>query len=264
MPNWFNNTLTITCDKKHKDELKRFKELANGKGVIKKKDFEKERDLFLSTNKEQYKKELRLDDWVNHSTMDIKKFLTEILHCTKQNDGTFLKGDSDMSMKKIMPCPTELLNITSPVRAENGETEKQFKQRVEKHQKQYGATDWYNWQVANWGTKWDVDANLVSKSDTELTYTFDSAWSPPIQFFVTASPKFPNLKFVLEYDEPGMCFRGTATIENGDLDDKFEENYTPTCHDCEEEFDDNGECSCTREKEPETVLKEISEKKKKK
>ena len=103
--------------------------------------------------------------------------------------------------------------------------------------------DWYNWHVENWGTKWDVDATLYKDNTKELLYSFDSAWSPPIEAFVKASKNYPTLKFVLEYDELGMCFMGTATIENGILDDVCEDIPCGLCPECGEDTQlVRGEC----------------------
>lgn len=251
MPNWCSNTLIVSCKKKHRDELKTFIKTASNKGIIKKKDLEKERESWLGVHRPQYDKQLDLKGWVEHNTMPVDEFFVKILGCEKQKNGDIIKGDSDLSMQNILPCPEELRRATSPVRAENGETEKEFKERVKRCVEQYGHADWYNWSIANYGTKWDINAEINNQDEDSISYYFDSAWSPPTAFVQFVSEKFPNLKFVLEYDEPGMCFRGTATCENGDLDDQCEENYTPVCNECEEEYDDNGDCGCTREDERE-------------
>ena len=49
---------------------------------------------------------------------------------------------------------------------------------------------WYDWNVRNWGTKWDVavshndeypDTELTDESETFLAYRFNTAWSPPTE-----------------------------------------------------------------------------------
>ena len=49
----------------------------------------------------------------------------------------------------------------------------------------YGCANWYDWSVANWGTKWDIDGCSglsIYEDDGELTLYVDmmTAWSPPI------------------------------------------------------------------------------------
>jgi hypothetical protein len=43
-----------------------------------------------------------------------------------------------------------------------------------------GYTSWYDWAVANWGTKWNAcHAELCEDTAEQLTYRFDSAWDAP-------------------------------------------------------------------------------------
>jgi hypothetical protein len=76
-------------------------------------------------------------------------------------------------------------------------------------------SNWYDWSIKNWGTKWDVDGVLSRREDTSLLYTFSSAWCPPCEAFVEISRKFPTLEFDLEWFEGGMGFLGRQVIKNG-------------------------------------------------
>jgi hypothetical protein len=74
--------------------------------------------------------------------------------------------------------------------------------------------DWWEWRVANWGTKWDVGgehAHMDRVSDTELYMSFDSAWSPP----VAALQSRDDIQYLLHYCETGCDFCGTATGDSG-------------------------------------------------
>ena len=82
----------------------------------------------------------------------------------------------------VVPCPEDL-QITSgflgdPV--EQAELERKTKANVEK----YGYGNWYDFQTANWGTKWEIsgDGNTAEIEDDGLSFSapFESAWSPPI------------------------------------------------------------------------------------
>ena len=241
----------------------KFKQDADGRSIIQKNDLKQFRIEWLEKNKDKFVKEERLAKWVELSTCSLDNFFIKALDCKKQPNGDMLEGDSELSMNKLLPCPEELRNTTSPVRAENGENEREFQERIKRHEKLYGATNWYDWQCKAWGTKWDIHANLADERKTELHYYFDSTWSPPINFFLNISEKYPNLSFQIKYDEPGMCFRGTIVVKEGEIvTEDHEDSYTPTCHDCEEEYDDNGECSCMREVEVATKPKKKTKKKK--
>jgi len=48
--------------------------------------------------------------------------------------------------------------------------------------------NWYDWNIENWGTKWDVNLDLQNDavtrtSDNSLSLWFDTAWSPPIALY---------------------------------------------------------------------------------
>lgn len=68
--------------------------------------------------------------------------------------------------------------------------------------------NWYNWNISNWGTKWDVDVDVGTQKVDENTVVidFDTAWAPPIEFYA----KMRKLGFVIEayYNEPGVGFCG--------------------------------------------------------
>jgi hypothetical protein len=95
--------------------------------------------------------------------------------------------------------------------------------------------NWYNWCVRHWGTKWDVDSKITYITENDgvktVTYTFDSAWSPPIELFSDAinggDSLFDNLYVHLAYAESGMGFIGEA---EGDIETGFAE-WTEECHD---------------------------------
>ena len=80
--------------------------------------------------------------------------------------------------------------------------------------------DWYNWNVTNYGTKWDdMEIDHLAGDDEQLVVEFYSAWSPPSEFIENIYKKFPNLHFKLRYDEPGMAFFGITTAGDGSYND---------------------------------------------
>jgi hypothetical protein len=80
-------------------------------------------------------------------------------------------------------------------------------------------TDWYNWRISNWGTKWDCDNSYVAFEDEDcFIVSYDTAWGPNINWMKTVSEKFPDMKFRLAFMEPGVGFCGVARCQNGELD----------------------------------------------
>lgn len=84
-------------------------------------------------------------------------------------------------------------------------------ERKAKAKEKYGATDWYEWRLENWDTKWDADT--VDHEGHRVT--FDTAWSPPIKWLAKVSEQHPTLTFTLAYIEQGMQFAGVATATAG-------------------------------------------------
>ena len=119
-----------------------------------------------------------------------------------------------------------------------------------KMKKLTGANDWYDWRVANWGTKWDIDAydgsiktsqELLGKDNgkAELSFGFDSAWAPPINAIAEYLDKNEDVSMKLWYYEPGCDFGGVWEDFN---DDCWELSTTPDSFfeqdDQGKEFDD--------------------------
>lgn len=77
--------------------------------------------------------------------------------------------------------------------------------------------DWYNWNIANWGTKWDASDPALNTTATSLVYDFDTAWSPPCPAVIAMSKMFPELKFSLRYWEGGMGFQGKFVAKAGEI-----------------------------------------------
>ena len=72
-----------------------------------------------------------------------------------------------------------------------------------------GGNDWYNWRVANWGTKWDVGGEdaYYSNNPEGLVLSFDTAWSPPVEFYSFLKDEH-GFDIRASYFEPGMEFCG--------------------------------------------------------
>jgi len=73
--------------------------------------------------------------------------------------------------------------------------------------------DWYEWNISNWGTKWDIGSDnneahglKPTVVGNQATMSFDSAWSPPVGLY----EKLQELGFSVEatYFEPGMAYCG--------------------------------------------------------
>jgi len=76
-----------------------------------------------------------------------------------------------------------------------------------------GYDNWYDWRVANWGCKWDVDADGLEYTDNGdgtavISGWFDSPWGPPIEAYNTFLDDMDNCSLEAFYEEGGMDFAG--------------------------------------------------------
>ena len=100
----------------------------------------------------------------------------------------------------------------------------------------YGYDNWYNWSIANWGTKWDACESNICHNDIDyFAVSFESAWSPPIALIDNIMKDFPDLCFTLEYEEPGMCFGGRLLAQYETLWDDLHWDLDQASECCEGE-----------------------------
>jgi succinate dehydrogenase flavin-adding protein (antitoxin of CptAB toxin-antitoxin module) len=83
-----------------------------------------------------------------------------------------------------------------------------------KEPKYAGDQDWYGWRVENWGSKWDISSVYVDDvEDDTVSFSFSSAWSPPIEAFKTWAERDGRVTFHLEFWESGVAFAGEAGFD---------------------------------------------------
>ena len=116
-----------------------------------------------------------------------------------------INGSKGLLMEFI-PTPQELVDTVSGF---FGDTEKQreLEEQQQANIEKYGHKDWYDWNIANWGVKWDVSLDNVERRDPNtVKASFESAWAPPTEAYA----KLMTLGFEIEafYYEPGMAFVG--------------------------------------------------------
>lgn len=145
-------------------------------------------------------------------------------------------------ISSYVPCPDALQEIKTgfatinEVRVERWTESGEGKERVmeavtpareAEFIKLYGAADWYQWAVSNWGTKWsDCDTELESEYSGYLCFMFDSPWGSPHKAFDKIAKLFPKLKFILKYGQGETEFEGYVIWKNGERvkEDEWEWN----------------------------------------
>ncbi len=79
---------------------------------------------------------------------------------------------------------------------------------------EYGHANWYDWNIANWGTKWNADNTMINGKEID----FETAWDPPLAFVEALSKKYPEATFHLDFADEQICvYCGECDMENGNL-----------------------------------------------
>jgi hypothetical protein len=120
---------------------------------------------------------------------------------------------SALSMNKFIPMPEELANTRAPTLNNT----KRQRERNKRLRVKYGFDNWYEWRYRHWGVKWDVEANMIDHKDGYVAYMFDTAWGPATDWLDAVAKKYPDLRFTLKYEEPGMGFRGCHIVKDNKI-----------------------------------------------
>ena len=117
-------------------------------------------------------------------------------------------------LQEFIPVPQDLKDTVSGSMGEDHREAHEAQQKA--NREKHGYSNWYDFCVGEWGTKWDVggDGQTDIHPDGKMLHTtFDSAWSPPVNAYV----KLEELGFGVNamYYEGGMAYAG-AYGEGGD------------------------------------------------
>jgi len=118
-------------------------------------------------------------------------------------------GNNSLSLEELIPIPN--LHFLKYDELKEILDESELKECIfDKN----GSLDWYEYSCSKWGTKWDVNVINFNSTEDSLSYTFESAWSPPESWLVTVSQAY-NAKFEMTSYEEGCDFWYRIVIENG-------------------------------------------------
>lgn len=80
--------------------------------------------------------------------------------------------------------------------------------------KVYGADNWKDWSIRNWGTKWNAYEDQILEQgvrskypkdgnvDAYVIYTFSTAWQPPVPVIFKLRNECPDFEISAFYDKP--------------------------------------------------------------
>jgi hypothetical protein len=120
-----------------------------------------------------------MPNWTdNHITISHpNKSLIDLIAATQDTD----KG----VLSTIIPCPEELCDDDLTTWSRGPEQDARDAKKAELKAK-YGHESWYSWNIAHWGTKWDLcEPHIERIDDNTVVVTAQTAWNPPIAAFET-------------------------------------------------------------------------------
>lgn len=85
-----------------------------------------------------------------------------------------------------------------------------------------GFSSWYDWALANWGTKWN-SYSLTMREKSPLSFEFNTAWSFPSPVFEALAHEFPHLRFECICFDEGWNFAGHGFFNPSEDDMPFHE-----------------------------------------
>jgi len=91
-----------------------------------------------------------------------------------------------------------------------------------------GRIDGYAWSIENWGTKWECYeiTREEGKKGTNVTYCFNTAWSPPIPVIKKMAKLFPQLRFSLWSREGGEGYQFRLILKGNETIKEETKNYS--------------------------------------
>ena len=93
--------------------------------------------------------------------------------------------------------------------------------------------EWYEWRIANWGTKWQPDIQVADVEGWEngsVFFDFNTAWSPPSPIIEALITEFKKLEFHWRYWEESYEYWGVHTFKKG-KEVSYEGGAFKTCAD---------------------------------
>jgi hypothetical protein len=152
------------------------------------------------------------------------------------------REDQFIDFNKIAPIPKKLENTQSPLKiisqeeydiqelkiANDDLTENErnwgfsrglTQELADEYKKKFGYAEWYGWQNANWGTKW----NAYSQVELDIyCIEFQTAWATPYELLVKLSNMFPEVTFEVKYADEDFGYNvGEFTLLNSEEIDTF-------------------------------------------
>ena len=168
--------------------------------------------------------------------------IDKIEKIVKEEENTDLsskeKGETPGLLQFMAPMPKELLDTEAgPIAKTKAEKNARQSRKLE-----FGAENWYDWRVNNWGTKWEVhefygvDRQYLTEQnegESTISFAFSSAWAPPIGAYEKFLENNSNCFIRAYYYEGGCDFMGL-------WEDGVDDCYAPSDYKSTDDFWQDG------------------------
>lgn len=254
MPNWITNRLTLSGDQKQIDKLvekystfyeKTPKLAYDGTTCYINKEnveygwYDKNKNEFKRRNKDSlnyipegfeisYESEwTRFPDFnkiiPQPESLNIESGSTgELAHFLLFGDHEKQERKSIYSYMSISECRKRFSEMSIEYQNEGVKLAIQYQDNLNK----YRCSTWYEWNIKNWGTKWNCCE--CHKSETkDNVYSFQTAWYGVPLLIHKISEEFPDINILYEYSDEDTGYNcGRITFFNNEIEDKEIENQS--------------------------------------
>lgn len=112
--------------------------------------------------------------------------------------------------------PSEVADLKEKYKDQFDDVVELGKKQMENVQK-YGAPNWYEWSLQNWGCKWNSSETSVADNSVY----FSTPWAPSIQLVNRLAKMHPNLTIIHDYaEEQGALITGSNTYCKGKMQER--------------------------------------------
>ncbi len=80
---------------------------------------------------------------------------------------------------------------------------------------EYERLGWIDWRIKYWGTTKEAFDPEIKREGNKIEITFDTAWSPPREWFKIMTAKYSKLDCTLAYCESGSAYYGFDHSKTG-------------------------------------------------
>lgn len=135
--------------------------------------------------------------------------------------------ESGWDINQLFPVPDELAETPhASIIPEGSQDEKDLwlKNKQEENLAKFGARDWYEWQIKNYGTKWgasciQIDEEALTNCSDSFSFKFESPWCTCPGLMAKVSSLFPSVLIGIHAIEEMNIFAVWETYHDGKMID---------------------------------------------